>query len=300
MSYSLLPFVLLLLSIVAIIVIILRKFPQITLLDVDNLPEVKEEKKKDQFLKNRVDKKVQENKRKIMQKINFLRQLWQKIQSKFRQYVGRVQKQSEHVSELDTAQPAEEKNENISLKVDVLLKEGDVAYELEDYEEAEKKFIEAIRIDPKNMEAYRGLGDVYLKQDQLKEAKETYSFLLQLDDDDDSILAKLGDIAQEEGDTDQAIVYYEKAILLNPNVAKRFAKLAELLQSIEQHQAALQAINEAVDLEPQNPKYLDKLVEISIIMGRTDLAEKAYAALRMVNPENRKLILFRQRIDEMK
>ena len=44
--YALLPLLLIFFSFVVIIFIIVRKFPQLTLLDVENIPEVKEEKKR--------------------------------------------------------------------------------------------------------------------------------------------------------------------------------------------------------------------------------------------------------------
>ncbi|MBD3311580.1 MAG: tetratricopeptide repeat protein [Candidatus Magasanikbacteria bacterium] len=305
MSYSIIPFILVLLALVVIIVVLIRKFPQLTLLDVENLPEVKEEKKKDDFLKKRVDKKNIENKEKITKKIEPLIEIWKKIQIKFRKYVGKVKLEAGEKTELQSVvRQATEKNEKqkdseITSEVDKLLKEGDAAYEQEDYEKAEEKYIEAIRVDAKNISAYRGLGDVYVKQGQLSEAKETYKFLLQLDEDDDYVLIKLGDVFEKEGNYAEAIRYYEKAILLNPNISNRFAKFAELLESVEEYGAANEAILQALELEPQNPKYLDKLVEISILIGQKSNAEEAFKRLRMVNPENQKLLSFRQRIDEM-
>ena len=39
--------------------------------------------------------------------------------------------------------------------------------------------------------------------------------------------------------------------------------------------------------------------EIGILSGHKDEAEEAYQRLRMVNPENQKLAVFRERIDGM-
>ena len=54
-----------------------------------------------------------------------------------------------------------------------------------------------------------------------------------------------------------------------------------------------------MELEPENPEYLDKLVETSIMAGQKDCAEDAYRKLRMVNPENQKLISLSKRIKEL-
>ena len=67
-------------------------------------------------------------------------------------------------------------------------------------EMAEKKYIEAVRLDPKSKDAYRGLGDVYLRQGHIAEAKETYAFVAQLDPNDDYVFIKLSELAEQEGD----------------------------------------------------------------------------------------------------
>jgi len=62
----------------------------------------------------------------------------------------------------------------------------------------------------------------------------------------------------------------------------------------------MEAIQQALDIEPQNPRYVDNFIETSIILKRKDLAEEGYKQLRMINPDNQKLEVFRQRIDEIK
>ena len=56
---------------------------------------------------------------------------------------------------------------------------------------------------------------------------------------------------------------------------------------------------QAVELEPKNPKYLDLLIETVILCGDKDLAERAFNELRMVNPENQKLAVLRERINNI-
>ena len=76
-------------------------------------------------------------------------------------------------------------------------------------------------------------------------------------------------------------------------------KIADLLIEIKSYEPACDAIQQAVELEPQNPKYLDKLVEISVLCGDKKKAEEAYNQLRMVNPENQKLVVFKDKIDQL-
>jgi tetratricopeptide (TPR) repeat protein len=174
------------------------------------------------------------------------------------------------------------------------------AIDQEEFEFAEKCYIEAIRLSPRESTAYRGLAEVYLAQDQIIEAKETYHFLHQLDAEDDSVLLKLADIAEQEGDIRAAVSYYEQAVLINDSHAIRFANMADLLNRIDQHETALAALEQAVELEPQNPKYLDNLVETAIMVEQLELAEEGLLQLRTVNPDNQKIDILKDKIRILK
>lgn len=299
MNYSIIPLLIILLSLAVIIVIIVRKFPQLSVLDVDSLPEVKEEKKKDEFLKKRAKKRNTGSHKKVMEKLAPLVQSAKEFQLSFRQYVGKVERSivKEDAKKRETAKPEQKKEMDNELRS--LLHDAAHALEQGDLESAEKKYIAAIRIDTKSSEAYRGLGDVYFAQEQFDEALETYGFLLQLEPKNDAVIVKLAELCEKKGEIEQAIEYYQQALLINANLSNRFAKAAELLMQLDQYETAAEAIAEAVDLEPQNPKYLDMLVEISIMGANKDAARDAYERLRMVNPENQKLAAFKDRIGKM-
>lgn len=301
MNYSLLSFVLIIVPLAVIIVIVVRKFPQLTVLDVDNVPEVKAGKKKDEVLKKRVQEKTEKSKNNWVKKAQVASNMFGKVQAKFRDYVTnlthKVEQEDEKVwEEKFVSKKAQEKKET---SLFTLLREGQMALSNEDYQTAENKFITAIRIDSKNIDAYKGLAQVYLHQKQLEQAKQTYEFVLQLNPNDDEVLLELGDICIEMGDNKKAIDYYQKSVLIEDSHANRFAKLAELLESMNEYATALSAVEQAVELEPQNPKYLDMLTELSIMSGEKEKAEAAYEKLRMSNPDNNKLEAFRDRINNI-
>ena len=304
MNYNILSFILIIVPLAIILIVIVKKFPQLAVLDVDNVPEVKINKKKDEALKKRVEEKAIKTKNELIKRFLPVREWLKKIQDHFRVYVLRVtEKVVEEEKTLRQAQDKEKEPKEISNKKQqslfTLLREGDSARNHGDFETAENKYITAIRIDSKNAEAYRGLADVYFKQGQIDEALETYKFILQLDSSDDEVLVKLGDIYDKKGDIKEAIDYYQRAVLANDDYPHRFAKLAEMLDSIQQYETALSAIEQAVELEPNNPKYLDKMAEMGILSGDKEAAEEAYQKLRMVNPENQKLDSLKGRIANM-
>ncbi len=299
MGYTVIPLFLILISITAILVVVIRRFPQLSLLDVDNLPEVKQEKKKDEFLKKRIEARAMDAKHERRIKLAPAIQRLKEIQLSFRKYVGRVERIVVKEKERKRTEESPEERQVREQELRTLLNDATFASEQGEFSVAEKKYIAAIRIDTKNVEAYRGLAYVYYKQGQIEEAKETYRFLLQLNASDDEVYIRLAELSLEDGKYEEAIGYYEQAILINPYVSGRFATVAELLMKLQQYETAEEAIRQALDLEPQNPKYLDMLVEISIMVGNKSQAEKAFQDLRMVNPENQKLVTLKDKIDHM-
>lgn len=294
--YFFLPFFIIILSLGVIIFILIRKFPEISLLQVDDLPEVKEGKKKNEFLKKQVKNKNKEKMAKQREAWQPMVKLWKNFQLFFRKYVGKTERKFFEQRVRKDREEHKASGQNVSQTVQTLIQEGQFAKDQGQLDTAEKKYIDAIRLEPKNKEAYKGLGDVYYDQNHFAEAKETYLFLLHLDRHDDGLLMRLGELEEEDGNTQKAIEYYEKAVLINDNFPARFAKISDLMESIGQNETALEAARQAVDLEPQNPKYLDNLIELAIICGNSNVAEKTFQQLRMVNPENKKLDAFKEKI----
>lgn len=127
---------------------------------------------------------------------------------------------------------------------------------------AEGKFIDAIRIDPRAPEVYKGLAEVYVAKKTFREAEESLEFAAKLTPHDVGIYRALVAIAEATGER---------------------VKLLEHLSRI-------------VELEPSNPKHLDLLIENAIMLGNKRLARQGLDRLSKVNPENKKIQEFDARI----
>jgi tetratricopeptide (TPR) repeat protein len=295
------PSVLIGIALVSIGFLIYKTYPQLTVIKEDTIPEIKEAKKKYEIVKRRLEDRTKKQKTASeIQLVPFTVQ-WKRIQEVFRTKVTAIADQvraqettfqDKALSELST----EEKQHQAKEKI----RDAKRAYDQDEFEFAEKCFIEAVRIDPHAVDAYRGLASVYVAQDQFTEAKETYHFLHQLVPEDDSVLLQLADIAEEEGDIRSAVAYFEQALLINDSHAVRFAKLGELLNRLEEHATAFEAWVQAVELEPQNPKYLDNLIETGIMVEQIEVVEQALQQLRTVNPENKKITIFQDKLRLLK
>jgi len=296
---SILPFALIIVSLSIIIFIIVKRFPQLVLLDVKNLNNKQESEKKKKMLSGRIEKESARKKERWSKMFAPVKQMWKNVQLAIRKYVGRVEKNVVTLSSDRTNASIEKKGESPVKQVDALIKEGKRLHEQTNLEGAEKAFISAIRIDPRSVMAYRGLVDVYAAQNEVDQAIETCEFLVQVDPKNDGSIARLGELYAERGDTDKAIQSLEKAVLINPNLSQRFYALAELFVEVGQPGSASEAVRQAVHIEPENPKYLDLLVEAHILAGDQVKAQEALEQLRMANPANQKLDVFKSRISEM-
>ncbi|MFA7244618.1 MAG: tetratricopeptide repeat protein [Candidatus Magasanikbacteria bacterium] len=298
---NILPFILIVLSLIIIIFVIVRKYPQLLLLDVDTLPEIQTARNKNKLIMRKSEQREKQYYANFKNKLTPFIKLLKKIQLAFRILVGKVEKKSGAcrgmIGEMSVTK--EERKEQVVTSKD-LVKDALNDLSQEDYPTAEKKFLASLKYDPKNKEAYRGLAAVYYAQNQVTEAKETYNFLLQLDPNDEDANVKLGEIYEEEGNKEKAVEYYQQAVLINPNNPERFVKIYDLLFYLKHYETALEAVEQALDIESQNPRYVDNFIEVSLMLKRKDLAEEGYRQLRMINPDNQKLEIFRQRIDDLK
>ncbi len=299
MSYTVIPLIFILLGAAVAAVIIIRKFPQLSNLDIENLPAEREARKKREIIARRIEAQGSRIKKAWAKRLQPMLAILRKLQLRFRVYVGRIEKLLHHEERVrrKLAVPTDENKEQKILNI---IQEGEVELKNEHLEQAEEFFIAAIKLDPKSVAAYRGLADTYLAKGSLDEARETYLFLLQLSPGNDSVMVKIADIAEQKGDLDKAISFYQQAAVINDSLSSRFYHLAELLLRVEQPEVAKEAILQAVELEPRNPKYLDLLIKIMILCGDKDLALQAYQELRLVNPNNQKLADFHERINALK
>jgi tetratricopeptide (TPR) repeat protein len=297
--FTVLPFLLILISLTVIILLIVKKFPNLTLLDIDSIPEVQEEKKKDAVLKKRVAQAVKSDsvKRGYETMSRAGTTIWKTVQTKFRDQARQLQtkalvaRQQRAASVSDQAGTRE--------KISEFLTHGNGALERGELDKAEAAYINIVRLDPKNFDAYQGLIDVYTKQGQTVEAIETCTYMLQLYPDDAKIHLKMASLADEKEDVDAAIAHTKKSISLSDASAKPHALLAQLLKKQEKYEDAFHAIAESLERQPENPRYLDSAVELAILCQQKNVAQELWNRLRMANPDNQKLDALKQRISEL-
>lgn len=163
--------------------------------------------------------------------------------------------------------------------------------------EAERKYLEALSLDARNAEAYRGLGLIYLRQKLYPQAKETFEFLTKIKQADDATYAGLAEIAQAEGNRPLAESMRQKAVEMSPRQAYRHAELAEFYLAYKDAANAWSAAKRATELEPSSAKYLELSLEIAILLGDREEARRRYDRLRLLSEDRTRFQSLREKVE---
>jgi len=290
--YNIIPLVLILISLSIIIVIIVRKFSVLANLDVENIPAEKEARFKEQIISSRLKRNFAKWTSKLTKLVKpvgcavsiFFKWLYDKL------------------NELKDSYNQDKiilRGDDIEQKIERLFSEAEELERQDDLVMAEKKYIEIIGLDSKNIKAFKSLGRLYFERKDYGEARQTFEHVLKLNEDDEEVYDGLAQIAREKGNLAQARDDYLKALNINNQRSQTYFDLALVYQAMGDMGEAISNIKKALQIEPNNPRYLDTMLEVSIMIKDKVLALDAYKKLIEVNPDNQKLTEFKRQIDEL-
>ncbi len=258
MTLTILLIVLLALGLALLIFIALRKLPQIKIIDPSSSREAKVKGVKHDILRKRFERVSGEQMAKVKTQMSgpfvtlqrVVRRLAAKLAAVERAYTERQKTTSRHKPNVQELRR--------------MVEEARVLVNDDSYDDAEKKLVEVLSIDPKNAAAYELIGRLYIYTKNIQNAKEAFKYLHRLSPQDASVLASLGEIAVLENNYPSALTYFSRAKNISPN----------------------------------NPKYLDFFIDAAIRTGDVMEANIALTHLREVNPDNQKIAVFEERIEE--
>lgn len=289
--YDIIPLIIILFSFLIIAFIIIKKFPALANLDVKNIPAEKEARFKQQIISNRLKRIVLKWNSKL---VRSFRPLFQAINGFFKWiYVKLHDLKDSYKGETIIT------SEELDIKINRLIEEAEELKRQDDLANAEKKLIEIIGLDSKNIRAFKLLAHLYYDRKDYEEAKQTFEHILKLKEDDEEVYDGLAHIAQEGGNLDLAKEDYIKSLKINSQRGETYYNLALVYEEMKSYEEAVQNMKKALKIEPNNPRYLDTQLRISIIIKDKILALDAYEKLNKVNPENQKLPELKAQIDEL-
>ena len=144
------------------------------------------------------------------------------------------------------------------------------------YDEAIKAYDGAIRMNPKNLEAWMNKGIVLDKQGKYDEAIVAYDEAIRLDPNDTFAWSNKASELQGQGKYDEAITAYDEVIRLNPNDALDWYEKGIALEEQSKYDEAIKAYDEAIRLDPNNYHAWMSKRDVYEDQGKHDEAIKAY------------------------
>lgn len=289
--YNIIPLIIILISLLVIIIVVSRKFSVLASLDLESIPAEKEARFKERIISSRLKRNFVRWGSKTIRFIrpvgsaigNFLKWSYKKLIELKEDY-----KSEERFSDNNV----KEKAEQLSVEAEELVRRDDLAA-------AEKKYIEIIGLDSKNIKAFKNLAHIYFELKNYEEAKQIFEHILKLKDDDAEAYDGLAEIAKEKGDLNGARDEYLKALDINNQRSQTYFNLALVYKAMNNMKETIINIKKALSIEPNHPRYLDAMLDISIINKDKDMALGVYDKLKNVNPDNQKLPELKAKINEL-
>jgi uncharacterized protein HemY len=163
--------------------------------------------------------------------------------------------------------------------------------------DAERRCVEILSMDARQIDAYRLLGQIYLKQRLYPQATETFEYLAKTRKADDATYAGLAEIAEATGDRMRAELMRVKAVDASPRQPYRHAEAAEFFLKSGDIARAWPFAERASQLEPQSAKYLELSLEAAILLGDRKEAEARYRRLRLLSDDPNRFQVWKEKID---
>lgn len=287
-----------LISLVLFIVLVSKKLPQLSAVDLSLLPQEKNLEVKSDIMEQRLKRKITVTSQKISK--SYLIPFWSFVWAKVKRLYFKVRELEKHYRrQAKISSAVNLKKENL---VTLIKEKSNLAADLfnqQKYKEAEDIYIEIIALDNKNLEAYLSLAKVYLALEEADHAKELYQHVLRIDEKNNLALAGLAEIEVGLNDWAGAKGVYEKILANTKDNVEYYFDYGYVLEQLGEHGEALEMYQKAVDLKPNNPRYLDYLLKESILNKKKYLAYKVFDQLKEANPENQKIDEFKKMIEEI-
>jgi len=209
--YNIISLVIILVSLAIILAIVIKKLPLLASFDVSENPEEKAAETKDKIMEQRLKRKAKFFLDKFMPYAKHLKGGLKEMAESLRDKFKGLEEQYKKKSKKEVLVTKED-HENFEQSVDSLLKEAEQLTDKEEYDEAEKKYIEILGMDAQNTEVYHGLGWLYFLQRSYEEAKQTFEHILKIDKENDKAYFASAEVCERTEDFEQPISFLEKAL----------------------------------------------------------------------------------------
>jgi len=288
MYFIILISIILVVSLALFLLIVLKRLPELKTLDIDSIPKEKQGEAKIKILEAKFLRQHQENQEKFSKAIN-------PVKEKTASWIKKVQ---DNVKLMERKYKRETEVEETRTKsINELFAEAHGFIDNQNYSAAEKDLIEIIARDKKNTKAYEALADLYRMAKNYEQAEEVIKYLIKLRS---LKFRKNKNIEVKKDRIEDAEAEMLETVDLDTELAGYYDDLGKVYELADKKDKALDCYLRANAIEPNNPKYLDKVIELAIVVGDKGLAKKTFRRLKEINPENAKLLGFKEALEKMK
>lgn len=270
----------------AIVVVFVTHWKEIRLLDPHTIRSEQVRGMRDRIMKSRLNRRLSRTLTPVS-----------RIGTRFSRKVGETYKRLEDkLIDLAGLTDAQSLASNPS---DIVARLREVRFLVRDqkWAEAEQKYLEILKLDARNREAYLGLGMLYVATEQFAQAKETFQFLIKIHVADDTVYASLADISDAEHDVATAERMRKIAINKSPRNPIRYAELARHYLQHDAPKRAWMYAERAIELDPERPQFLEISVESAILLADRDAALDRLNRLRAHSTDRVRLQRLADKID---
>ena len=264
-----------------VVFIVWRKLPKLKTLDPNTVPEEVTAKAWEKILVERMKRKGQFSrnvyKEKVAPVLSKTKKFFKRIANRVYELEKKYQKEAREGASLS--------GQDAGMQINHLIEESNALIRENKYAEAEKKLIEAVGLDPKNINVYESLVDIYINLKEYKQALQTIMFVLKLESKKSQILTK---------EDENGKIY--KVTSNAHQLSELYSQIGKIYELLGNSGEARINYSKALDLESNSPRNLDQIIKICIILKQKLFALDYLARLESVNPENQKLSEYREEI----
>lgn len=116
-------------------------------------------------------------------------------------------------------------------------------------------YLERIKAEPKNLHRYSALGNFYLHTKNYDDAQGVYEYLVKYDPGNSGYYAKLAFVRLARGQYLEAISDYQKSVALDPGFPSRYYNLGLAYKALGKWSESVESFSKACEIEPDNVKY---------------------------------------------
>jgi Flp pilus assembly protein TadD len=148
---------------------------------------------------------------------------------------------------------AESKKKELPPGAGLLITDAQRAFAAKQFDKAEQKYLEVLKMDDKNVFTLANLGAIQLEMGRLNDAEATLNKAQAIDPGDSFVIGSLGIVRFRQQKYDEAFDLLSRAVDLDPRNAQAYNFLGVTLSQKGQRAAAETALRKALEIAPTMP-----------------------------------------------